>query len=77
MNRKPMAPNNTAHIKTHEINKQIRPVINNIHAPYYKVENYLNKKLKSFVCLPNTYTNKNSYEIAQELKKLKLMRIIR
>ena len=46
MNRKPMEPNNSAHIKTHKINEQIRPLINNIREPYYKVENYLNKKLK-------------------------------
>jgi hypothetical protein len=54
MNIKPMAPNNSAHIKTHKTNEQIRPVINNIHAQSYKLENYLNKKLKSLVCLPNT-----------------------
>ena len=45
MNRKPMEPKNSAHIKTHKINEQSRPLINNIRAPYYKVENYLNKKL--------------------------------
>ena len=37
MNIKPMAPNISAHIKTHKINEPIRPVINNIHAPSYKV----------------------------------------
>jgi len=70
MKRKPMATKNSAHIKTHMINEQIRQVINNLHAPYYKVEDYLNKKIKSLVCLPNTYTNKNSYEVPQELKKI-------
>jgi len=72
MNIKPMAPNISAHRKTHKINEPKRPVIINIHAPSYKIKNYLNKKTKSLVCLPNTYTTKNSYEIAQELKNIQI-----
>jgi len=41
---KPMAPKLNAVIKTHKEDKNIRPVINNIQAPSYKLAKYLNKK---------------------------------
>jgi len=42
---KPMAPKLNALIKTHKEDKPIRPVINNIQAPSYKLAKYLGKKL--------------------------------
>ena len=47
MQMKPMAPKLNALIKTHKEDKPIRPVINNIQAPSYKLTKYLNKKLTS------------------------------
>ena len=43
-------------------------VINNTLAPSYKLAKYLNKKLRTSICLPYTYNTKNSQEIAEELK---------
>jgi len=47
-NIKPMTPNINAYKKTYNINERIRPVINNIHAPLYKVAKCLNKKTKKY-----------------------------
>ena len=50
-----------ANIKTHKEGMPIRPVINKINAPAY---NLLNKQMHILLPLPNTYTVKNSNEIA-------------
>jgi gas vesicle protein len=42
---KPTAPKLNALIKTNKEDKPIRPVINNIQAPSYKLAKYLGKKL--------------------------------
>jgi hypothetical protein len=39
---KPQAPCLNALIKTHKVDKPIRLVINNIHAPSYKLAKFLN-----------------------------------
>jgi hypothetical protein len=57
---KPTAPKLNAHIKTHKEGEPIRPVINNTQALSYKLAKFLNKKLRSLIDLPNTYTTKNS-----------------
>ena len=41
---KPAAPILNALTKTHKDNKPVRPVINNLQAPSYKLAKYLNKK---------------------------------
>ena len=46
-----MTPNINAYTKTYNINERIRPVINNIHAPLYKVAKCLNKKTKMYSML--------------------------
>ena len=53
MNIKPTAPNPNIYIKTHMENKPIRPVVNNIHAPSYKIFKYLNRRLNNLINLPN------------------------
>jgi len=71
MNIRPTAPNLNAYIKTHE-DQPIRPVINNMQAPSYKVAKFLNKKLQNLICLPNTYTIKNSLELVIELNNIQV-----
>ena len=79
LNIRSMAPQLNVYIKTHKENQPIRPVINNVQAPSYKVAIYINKKLQGLICLPYTYNTKNSQEIAEELIKLPVnehMRIV-
>jgi len=47
-------------------------VINNTQAPAYKIAKYINKKMHHLLSLPNNYNTKNSYEIAEELNKIKI-----
>jgi len=68
----PTAPNLNIYIKTHKGNKPIRPVINNTQAPAYKIPKYINKKMHHLLRLRNNYNTKNSYEIAEELNKIKI-----
>jgi len=72
MNIKPTAPYLNTYVKTHKQDKPIRPVVNNIPAPSYKIAKLLNKKLQSLTNLPNTYTTKNSQEVAQELHNIQI-----
>ena len=67
-----MAPKFDIYIKTHKENEPIRPVINNTQAPSYKTAKYIYKKLYGLLNLPNTYNTKNSQEIAEELKMVKI-----
>jgi fructosamine-3-kinase len=67
---KPNAPQLNALIKTHKIDNPIRPVINCIKAPSYKLSRHLNKLLNNLTALPYTYATKNTYDLAQELAKL-------
>jgi hypothetical protein len=70
LNIKPTAPRINAYIKTHKDNNPIRPVIDNTQAPSYKIAKFLDRKIKEYVSLPNTYTVQNSNEMAQELQKI-------
>jgi hypothetical protein len=72
INIKPTAPKLNVYIKTHKENEPVRPVANNKHAPSYKTAKYLNKKLNNLINLPYTYTTKNSYEAAEELKIIQI-----
>lgn len=67
---KPMAPKLNALIKTHKEDKPIRPVINNIQAPSYKLAIYLSKKLNQPIKLPYTYATRNSMVVAQDLNSI-------
>jgi len=48
VNIKPVAPKLNVFIKTHKENEPIRPVVNNTHAPSYKIAKYLNKRFNKF-----------------------------
>jgi hypothetical protein len=56
-------------IKTHKIDNPIRPIINSIKAPSYKLSRHLNKPLNNLIALLYTYATKNS-DLALELIKL-------
>jgi len=70
LNIKPTAPRINAYIKTQKDNNPIRPVIDNTQAPSYKIAKFLDRRIKEYVNLPNTYTVQNSNEMAQELQKI-------
>jgi hypothetical protein len=72
LNIKPTAPRMNAYIKTHKENNPIRPVIDNTQVPSYKIARFLNKRIKEYINLPNTYITLNSHEIAQELHNINI-----
>jgi hypothetical protein len=69
---KPQSPTMNALIKIHKENEPIRPVVNNIQAPSYKIAKFLNNWLSNQIQLPNRYTTYNSTQLANELKKLNI-----
>ncbi|GFG33464.1 hypothetical protein Cfor_03532 [Coptotermes formosanus] len=66
----PVPPTLTARLKIHKPNISIRPVVNNINAPSYKVARFMAKSLKDYLNLPNTYNTINSHALAQDISKL-------
>jgi hypothetical protein len=70
LNIKLTAPRINANIKTHKDNNPIRPVIDNKQEPSYKIAKFLDRRIREYVNLPNTYTVQNSNEMAQELQKI-------
>ena len=48
------------------------PVINNTQATSYKTAKFFNKKLLGSTDMPNTYNNKNSYEVARDLHNIQI-----
>ena len=46
------APTLNAYIKTHKSHEPIRPVINNIPAPTYKLAKYLSNRIKRYKTYP-------------------------
>jgi len=61
----PRAPVLNTFIKTQKPNMPIRPIINNTHAPAHKLAKYINKKIKDWQILPNTYNTKNLLNTAE------------
>ncbi|GFG33347.1 hypothetical protein Cfor_09986 [Coptotermes formosanus] len=57
-------------IKTHKDGFSIRPVVNNIQSPRYKLAKFLTKKLQHVLELTNEYTAPNSSHAAKVLTKL-------
>jgi hypothetical protein len=68
----PKAPRPNALIKTHKVDKPIRPVINGIGTPSYKLARFLNRQLNQLIQLPYTFALRNSLEIAQELANIEI-----
>lgn len=69
---KPLAPKFNALIKLHKDNEPIRPVVNNIHAPTYKLAKFLKQWLSETLQLPNNYMVHNSVQLANDLHNIKL-----
>ena len=65
---KPQAPTLKAQIKLHKMGNPIRPVVNNVNAPNYKLAKFLTKNLKAYIQLPYQYNVKNSTNLAHHLK---------
>ena len=56
--KKPQAPTLKAQIKLHKTGMPIRPVINNINAPTYKLAKFLAKSITSYLPLQHQYNVK-------------------
>jgi hypothetical protein len=69
---KPRPPTLKAQIKIHKENEPIRPVVNNIQAPTFKLAKFLKKWLHDRLSLPNTYVTYNSTILAHDLTKIKI-----
>ena len=69
---KPQAPTLKAQFKLHKTGNPVRPVVNNVNAPNYKLAKLLTKNLKAYIQLPYQYNVKNSTNLAHYLKQLKL-----
>ena len=55
---------------THKVDMPIRPVVNNVNIPSHNIAKQLNQQLYIILPLPNTYTVKNSNEIAHEIIRI-------
>ena len=72
LQKKPLPPTLKAQIKIQKSGNLIRPVINNMNAPAYKVSKYLVNKLNIYLNLNHQFTMKNSINLAEDLTKLKV-----
>jgi hypothetical protein len=72
MPHKRKAPKLQVRIKTHKDQYPVRPVVNNINAPSYKIAQFLNNKLLEILQLPYTCNVLNSTQLAHDITKLKL-----
>ena len=70
-NNSPSPPVMKAVPKVHKQNIPIRPVINCINSPNYKVSKFITTILKQ-INLINKFTVKNSLELANKLKEIKI-----
>jgi len=61
-----------AQLKMHKPDNPIRPMINNMNAPSYKIAKHLVNKLNGYLCLSNQYNVKNTTSLADDLTKLKI-----
>ena len=60
LQKKPQAPTLKAQIKVHKPGNPIRPVINNMNAPAYKISKYLVNKVKEYLNLEHQFTTKKA-----------------
>jgi len=60
-----MAPQLNVYLKTYIDYQPIRPLINNIQAPSYKVAHFMNRKLRELLNLLYVYNTENSQEVAE------------
>ena len=74
INPNPKAPILRTSTKIHKLNTPVRPIVNYIPAPAYKVKKYLNKLLKQKLIINNTYNIKNSKHLTQLLSNIRINR---
>jgi len=72
MQKKPQPPTLKVQLKLHKPGNPIRPVVNNVSAPLYKIAKHINNKLDAYLCLNNYYNVKNCIGLAEDLTKLKI-----
>jgi len=72
MQKKPQPPTLKAQIKLHKPDNPIRPVINNINTPTYKITKHLIEIINRHIHLSNHYNVKNSTTLAHDLTKLQI-----
>ena len=70
--KKPQPTNLRAQIKLHKPGQPIRPVVNNMNAPAYKISKLLVNRLNNLLNLRNHYNVKDSTALANDLTKIKL-----
>jgi hypothetical protein len=68
----PRPPSLNVQIKIYKPDNPIRPVVNNICAPAYKVSKFMAKKLNDHLNLKHRYNVKDSINLANDLTKLKM-----
>jgi len=68
----PQPPTLKAQIKIHNPDNAIRPVVNNMNAPSYKISKFLAKKLNGYLNLDYQFNVTDSLTLANDLIKLKI-----
>ena len=56
-------------LKVHKENTPIRPVVNRMNSPNYKLSKYIARLIKEKIILENKYKIRNSYELANKTKQ--------
>ena len=72
MQKKPQSHTLKAQHKLHKSGNPIRPVVNNMSAPSYKISKHINNTLNAYLCFNNCYNIKNSISLAEDLTKFKI-----
>jgi hypothetical protein len=72
----PQAPILKAKIKLHKPMAPIRPVVNNIQAPSYKLAKLTHQKLKEHLALKNEFNYINSITLANDICKLSTVKSV-
>ena len=72
INSNPKSPILRSTIKIHKINNPIRPIVNYIPAPAYKLKKYINNLLKDILILPYQHNIKNSKFLTDKIGNLKI-----
>ena len=72
INSNPKAPNLRSTTKIHKPNAPIRPIVNYMPAPAYRVKKLLNKYLKQKLIIEHKYNIINSNKLSTTLKTLKI-----
>ena len=65
-------PTLRAQINYTNLRNQIRPVINNMNAPSYKIAKHIINKLNGYLGHSNYYNAKKSISLAEHITKLKI-----